>query len=328
MRHALLVAVVAAALSAATPAASNPAPSKTASSQPVLFEMKVRDLAVHFLEFYQAANTPAPMPVAPPTSAPGTAPTPPAPVEAPADRRWRLFKQYYDFTDQASPEAARAALEAAWPRYADVMKQIESGFDGVAADLQMQVNSVASQLFLDQPMSLRFVTFVGTFEGRVWRDQDGDITNLYLPLEVDSKVRNLSATRLIAEAVMEKTAIWGKQPRNLAEYAVREGVIAKATATTLPGQPQERYLDLSPEALARARAAAKPSFRELAGKLGDAVPATLDADMQATLKLAGWTMVEGMTKQRGRLADMIRQKPADLVKVNAQILRKQVALMK
>jgi hypothetical protein len=325
MRHALLVAVVAAALSATVPAASNPAPAK---QQTVQFEIKVRDLAAPFIEFYEAANKPAPVPVAPPAPAPGATPIPPAPPEAPADRRWRLFKQYYDFTDQASPEAARAALEAAWPRYAGVMKQIEAGFDGIAADLQMQINSVASQLFLDKPMSMRFVTYVGTFDGRVWRDQDGDITNLYLPLEVDSKTRNLPATRQIAEAVMEKTAVWGKQPRNLAEYAVREGVIAKAVATALPGQPLERYLDLSPEALAKARAEAKPNFRELAGKLGDAVPASLDAEMQATLKLAGWTMVEGMARQRGRLADMIRQKPADLVKVNAQILRKQVALMK
>lgn len=282
--------------------------------------LSVRDLSPNFVDFYDAASKPLPAPAAPATApANGAAAPAPAPVESWEDRRWRYFKKAYDFSAQASPEAARSALEAAWPRYAAVMPQIESGFDGIASEPSRLLDSLSKQFVLDKAMNLRVVTYVGAFEGRVWSDVEADIRNIYLPLEVSSEVRTLPAARLFGEAILARAAVWGDSPRNLAELVVGEGVLAQGVATAVPGKSLEQYLKVSSEELAALRARRKAILSAILPKLGDGSPATLAAyrgPQAAEARFAGWLLVEAFAKKKARYSDMIRQKPADLVKAS------------
>ncbi|QNM98150.1 hypothetical protein [Chitinimonas koreensis] len=320
MRQIVLAALVAAiGLSAPTVQAATAKPA--AQQQSVALDVKVRDLSPRFLEFYETAGKPAPAPA-----------DANAPVESEGDRRWRLFKRDYDFSAQPDEAAARAALEAAWPRYAAALPRIEAGFDGIASEPTTLIDQLSKQFFLGQPMSLRLVTYVGAFEGKVWSRAEPDALNVYLPLEVDAAARALPTARVLGGAILAKSAGWGAQPRNLAEQVIAEGVLAQALRTVVPGRPLEAYLDLSAEELAQARAALKTDFRALQDKLADGSADTLAlyaGDKRATARLAGWLLVERFqVKKKARYADMIRQRPADLVKVSREQLGAEIRAAK
>lgn len=300
MRHFILAASLALTLGSAQAAEAT-------------LDLKVRDLSADFVDFYDKANKPLPPVVAPAAGQP-------APVqESLEDRRWRLFKKHYDFSAQSTPEAARAALDSAWPRYAGVLPQIEAGFDGIAAESSQAIGNLSKLQSLSQSMSLRLVTYVGAFEGRVWRDKEEDVVNLYLPLEVGADARLVPMARLLGETMLEKTAGWGSKPRTLAELVVGEGVVAHGAAAVAPGKGIEQYLGINADELARLRANRKTILSTMLPKLGDGSAATLDNYRGAQLaeaRFAGWLLVEGFAKKKARYADMIRQKPADLTKVS------------
>ncbi|QDQ28080.1 hypothetical protein FNU76_17970 [Chitinimonas arctica] len=330
MRHLILAAMFAAAGSTTAIAAESAKPAKQGKpaapakrAAPVI-DIKVRDVSPRFVEFYEAANKPLPVPPATPaTPAEGSqaaAPATPAlPVESESDRRWRMFKQSYNFTSQPDEAATRKALEAAWPRYAAVLPQIQEGFDGISASTSAINTKIGDQLQLEQAMSLRFITYVGTFDGRVWSTVDGERLNINLPLEVSAEVRNLPLSRILARAMLERSAAWGTQPRNLVEFAVGEGVLAHAAQSAVPGLSPEAYLDLTPEQFAKARDNKKADLKMMVDKLEDGSPATMAAysgEKLAQARYAGWMLVESFLKDKSRLADMIRQRPDVLVKAS------------
>ena len=286
----------------------------TAQSAEIALDLKVRDLSPNFVEFYEAANKPVPTPT--PVA---DQPTAPIAAESPEDRRWRLFKQSYDFSAQATPEATRAALESAWPRYEQALPKIEAGFDGIANEPSRTLETLSKHFSLDKSMSMRLVAYVGTFDGRVWGEQDGDTLNVFLPLEVDSDTRAVPSARLMGQAMLDKTAGWGNKPRSLAELVVGEGVVAHGIAAAAPGKSIDQYLAISPSELAKLRSNRKAILSSILPKLSDRSATTLNAystDQLAEARFAGWLLVEGLSKQKARYADMIRQKPSDLIKVS------------
>ncbi|MGQ5523816.1 hypothetical protein ACUHMQ_11210 [Chitinimonas sp. PSY-7] len=285
-----------------------------AQAAEVALDLKVRDLSPKFVEFYEAASKPL-APAAPTANQAAT----PATTESLEDRRWRLFKQNYDFSAQPTPEATRAALDSAWPRYAEALPKIEAGFDGIASEPSRTLDTLSKHFSLDKSMSMRLVAYVGTFDGRVWGEQDGDTLNVYLPLEVSADTRAVPSARLMGQAMLAKTAGWGNKPRSLAELVVGEGVVAHGVAAAAPGKSVEQYLAISADELAKLRTNRKSVLSSILPKLGDGSAATLNTystEQLAEARFAGWLLVEGMTKQKARYADMIRQKPSDLIKVS------------
>ncbi|PHV11972.1 hypothetical protein [Chitinimonas sp. BJB300] len=284
-----------------------------AQAAEVALDLKVRDLSPSFVEFYEAANKPV-------AAVPATATTPDATTpESQEDRRWRLFKQDYGFSAQATPEATRAALDTAWPRYAEALPKIEAGFDGIASEPSKTLDTLSKHFSLDKSMSMRLVAYVGTFDGRVWSEQEGDILNVYLPLEVGPDTRAVPAARLMGQAMLAKTAGWGNKPRSLAELVVGEGVVAHGAAVAAPGKSVEQYLAISTDELAKLRANRKTVLSTILPKLGDNSAATLNTystEQLAEARFAGWLLVESLAKKNALYSDMIRQKPSDLIKVS------------
>jgi hypothetical protein len=325
MRPFILATLLAATF--AVPAIAGKKTDKAAPAKPVTLDLKVRDLSPNFVDFFEAASKPMPTPVPPaPTANAATAPaapaTPAAPVETEADRRWRLFKARYNFSAQADEAATRSALDAAWPKYAGVMSKVEQGFDAIASEPTPIIDTLSLQMGLDKPISVRFVTYVGTFDGKVWSAPEGDALNIYLPLEVDAATRDLPLARILAQTMLPKTADWGSQPRNLAELIVGEGVMAHAVQAAQPGKSVESYLGISADQLAALRASQKADLSTIIPKLrdGGAALTSYSGPQQLQARYAGWLLVEGLLKKKARLIDMIRQKPGDLAAVSEKTL--------
>jgi len=321
MRHLLLAGLLAAVNLVPAQAATKPA-AAAAAPTPVALNLAVRDLTPRFLDFYESAIKPPPPPPAPPApavpangKAPAAAPVPvppPVPVEAESDRRWRLYKQYYNFTTQSDEAQARSALELAWPKYMGAIKQIEAGFNGLTPPPEAVINSLAGQFILESPLSLRFVAYVGTFDGKVWSQAEDGVTNVYLPLEVDADARGLPMTRLLGRLMLDRSAAWAGKPRNLAEFIVGEALLARAMQEAVPGKKPEQYLDISPEAYTRVMAGRAQIYKGIGDKLKSANIADYQSgDKLAEARVAGWALTEILLK-KVRIADLIRQKPNDL----------------
>lgn len=320
MRQFILAGLVAAAFAV---------PSLAADAQRPAVQLKVKDLSSTFVDFYEAANKPA-APATPATPAapaadgkPATPAAPAAPAESETDRRWRLFKHDYNFTAQADDTAARAALEAAWPKYAAAMDSIGKGFDAIAGEPTPIIDTISKQLYLSKQLTVRLVYYVGTFDGKVWSKSEGDITNIYLPLEVAPAVRDVPMARTIARLEMDQVAVFGNHPRNLAELVIAEGALAQTVRKAVPNQSVEAYLDLTPEQLAAVKASAKADFSAILGKLENGSADTLaeySGPKLAQARYAGWMLADAQLKKNARIEDMIRQKPTDLVKALRQSL--------
>lgn len=325
MRQLILAALLA---TAGMPAFA--ATAKAPAKQAVQLEVKVRDLSPLFLDFYKVASSPVVQaPAAPATPAAdgkqAAVPAAPAvPVESEGDRRWRLFKKIYNVSAHEDDAATRAALEAAWPRYAAALPQINAGFDGIAAEPAEAIDALSAQYFLDKPFSVRWITYVGAFEGRVWSQEADGIVNVNLPLEVDAKTRALPLHRILSKVMQDKNAHFGSQPRNLAELLISEGVQAHVLRSTVPGHKVETYLNLNAEQLAQASSNRKATISTIITKLGDGSAATMGSyagEQLAQTRYVGWLLVDYLVKkQKARYADLIRQKPADLVKASTKAL--------
>ena len=335
MRQLVIVGLIAAAFSASAMSASKPA--KTPSdaqvskqnAQPVPIEIHLRDISVRFVDFYDRAIKPAPTPPAPPAApaapvadgkqAPAAPAAPAAPVESEQDRRWRFFKAAYGFTTQADDAAARTALEAAWPRYEAVMPQIRAGYDSIANEWTTVSNGVISKLALagSKPFEFRIVSYVGTFDGKVWTAQEGDLLNVYLPLEVSPDARELPLARILARIALQREASWGAQPRNLTELAINEGIYAHVLKDVVPGKTTAEYLDMTPEQFAKVSATGKTDLKAMQPKLRDTTAATLAqySTQMDQVRYAGWLLVEQMTRKDVRYVDLMHQKQSDLMGV-------------
>lgn len=325
MRHLILAAMLAAIGSTGyATAATKPGKPAAAPKAPAVIDVKVRDFSGRFMDFYEAASRPMPAPPAPPAqpaqadgkqAAPATPPVPPAPAETEEERRWRFYKLGYDFAPLTGNDANRPLLNTAWSRYASVVPQIKSGFDGVAAELSNLNENLGTRICVEKPLSLRYITYVGLFDGKVWSELDGDRTNIYVPLEVGADVRALPLARIIGRLMLDKTAVFGNQPRNLAELMIAEGVYAHMLQEVAPGKPLESYLDLSAEQLAKAREARKADLKSIIDKLADgSIVPSYAGEQIALTRYAGWQLVESFRKENVSYADLVRQKPADLVK--------------
>jgi len=332
MRQLILSSMLAAALATPAFAAAKSAAKPAAEPAKLTLNLSLRDLSVRFMDFYDAARKPAPTPTPTPTPTteakagdpPAQPAVPPAPVESEADRRWRLFKSRYNFTTQPDDASARAALEAAWPRYAAKADQIYVGFDGIKDEWTNVSNSVLTGIYIsgDKPAPMRLVTYVGTFEGKVWSAQDGDKLNIYVPLEVGPEERDLPLARLLARDALPQAAVWGAHPRSLAEFIVSEGVIAHVQEHAVPGKSVENYLDLTTAQLDAVKANRKAAFSAILQSLKDGSPATLaeySGPKLAEARYAGWLLVGDMLKSAGT-ADLIRQRQSDLVGVSAKTM--------
>ncbi|MDK2124276.1 hypothetical protein [Parachitinimonas caeni] len=336
MRQLLIASLTSAALLAIPAHAAKKQPAAAPAAQPAKapqIEMSLKDMTPLFIDFYDAATTPVvvPSPPAAPkppatASAPAPTPAPPAaPVKAMpnAEQRFNAWKKYYNFTVQENDEALRKELDAKFDRYAAVMKQIEGGYDTMEPKPDALNTALAAQYLPEKGMSIGFVTYVGLFEGKVMSKIEEGKQKIYLPLEVTPEQRALPLARILADNMQNTIVAWPNgNPRNLAEWVVAEGVKAHVLQNVVPGKTQAEYMDVPADWLANAQGKQADIFKEMVPLLKDsgATIETYRKDKLNEARLAGWVAVEAFLKKKARLADMIRQSPADIIRLTDMAL--------
>lgn len=224
--HGIARYAVAAALAIAAPAAAQDAPRVT---------LTVTDISSRFLAFHDAATA----------------------IDADADRRWALWKEHYDFS--ALPPVpqrdsmARAMLDAAWPRYPEVMERIRAGAAGMQPAPEPTLRAVAALLGVTDTLTVRLLAYVGAREGNAFTSASNGLITVYVPVEEDPAWRELVMVHEMTHAVHHRLAGYSEGwERTIARTLFAEGLAARATEALYPGRPAAAYLEHRPGWLAAA----------------------------------------------------------------------------
>lgn len=234
-------ACIAAALMIAAPAAAQQAPRVT---------LQVTDLSPKFLAFYDAAA-----------------------AEPDAGRRFALWKQQYDFA--ALPPVpqrdsmARAMLDAAWPRYPEVLDRIRAGAGGMQPAPEPTLQGVARLLGVTDSITVRLVAYVGAREGNAFTSASRGLITVYVPVEEDPAWRELVMVHEMTHAVHHRLAGYSEGwERSIGRTVFAEGLAARATEALHPGRAAAAYLEHRPGWMAAAESRGDEILRGILPHLG------------------------------------------------------------
>lgn len=265
-----------------------------------LLTVETVDLTPQFLAFWQAAK------------------------DAPdADARWSLWRSLYGFaavppTPQGE-QMARAGLERAWPRYAEVLPAANAGLAG-KGDMPFEVlERVAALLALDRPSTIQLTGFIGMFEGNAFAYR-GQYPTLNLPLETETARLRLQTAHEGAHVLqMTLNNASGGWVRSVATTILQEGFAMHVSRVVEPSLPEESYVSGRPgwwdEAKAR-KADILKGVEPLLGEVSaDAVgrftfgQGTTGLNREAYA--IGWWTVDQLMREGRSLADLARLPEAD-----------------
>jgi hypothetical protein len=216
---------IAALLLIAAPAAAQNAPRVT---------LTVTDLSPRFLAFYEAAR-----------------------AEPDAGRRFALWKERYDFAALPPvPQAdsmARAMLDAAWPRYPEVLERIRAGAAGMQPAPEPTLRAVARLLGVTDTITVRLLAYVGAREGNAFTNASRGLLTVYVPVEEDPAWRELVMVHEMTHAVHHRLAGYSEGwERTIGRTILAEGLAARAAEALHPGCPAAAYLEHRPGWMAAA----------------------------------------------------------------------------
>ncbi|HEX6372952.1 MAG TPA: hypothetical protein VF006_28775 [Longimicrobium sp.] len=189
--------------------------------------LQVTDLSPRFLTFYEAA------------------------AQADPDRRFALWKEHYGFAALPPvPEAdsmARAMLDAAWPRYPEVMDRIRAGAAGMQPAPEPTLSAVADLLGVTDTITVRLLAYVGAREGNAFTNASRGLITVYVPVEEDPAWRELVMVHEMTHAVHHRLAGYSEGwERSIGRTVFAEGLAARATEALHPGRPAAAYLEHRP----------------------------------------------------------------------------------
>jgi hypothetical protein len=250
--------------------------------------LQVDDLSPRFLTFYDAAVR-----------------------EPDAARRFALWKQHYDFAALPPvPQAdsmARAMLDAAWPRYPEVLSRIRAGVAGMQPAPEPTLRSVAALLGVTDSMTVRLKAYVGMREGNAFTNASGGLITVYVPVEEDPAWRELVMVHEMTHAVHHRLAGYSEGwVRTIGRTIFAEGLAARATEALHPGRAAAAYLEHRPGWMAAAESRDReilrgilPHLRESGGQT--VLRFTMGTGTTGTEReayYAGWRVI-GHLLQRG-----------------------------
>jgi hypothetical protein len=203
---------------AQTKPAARAAPARTSLPAMGRIELALEDSSKAFVNFYEQV-------VAAPTIT--------------EEQRWAFWKAAYDINPLGTEEAKlREQLNAAWPRYAQAMERIKAGYDGLKPSPADMVGKIGGALRMEQPLKLKFVAFVGQFDGRLGVKTDTTGGELAFALEDYDDKMAASCAQTLTQMVMARMEIDPQNnARNVAESVVYRGVRAYAARTALASVP-------------------------------------------------------------------------------------------
>lgn len=256
-------AFFAAFLMLAAPAAAQEIPRVT---------LQVTDLSPRFLTFYDLAI-----------------------AEPDADRRWALWKQHYDFAAVPPvPQAdsmARAMLDAAWPRYPEVLDRIRAGAAGMQPAPEPTLRAVAELLGVTDTLTVRLLAYVGAREGNAFTNASRGVLTVYVPVEEDPAWRELVMVHEMTHAVHHRLAGYSEGwERTIGRTIFAEGLASRAAEALYPGRPAAAYLEHRPGWMAAAEARGDEILRGILPHLGA-------SDAQTVLRFTMGTGATGMERE-------------------------------
>jgi hypothetical protein len=189
--------------------------------------LQVEDLSPGFLTFYEAA------------------------ANADPDRRFALWKEHYGFAALPPvPQAdsmARAMLDAAWPRYPEVMERIRAGAAGMQPAPEPTLRAVAGLLGVTDTITVRLLAYVGAREGNAFTNASQGLITVYVPVEEDPAWRELVMVHEMTHAVHHRLAGYSEGwERSIGRTLFAEGLAARAAEALHPGRPAAAYLEHRP----------------------------------------------------------------------------------
>ncbi|MCX9157997.1 DUF2268 domain-containing putative Zn-dependent protease [Niveibacterium sp. 24ML] len=312
-RSVLLLTLLCAALGLAAPPAlaaaakakprkqtATPAPTSPASH----VEIKVNDLSERFIGFYNEASKPG----------------------LDADQRWKLWQTQYGFSampnDPAGMAMARALLDAAWPRYPEVMDRIVTGYAGMRPSPERQARAAAELLKLDQPMRLRLVAYVGFLEGNGFTLGNRGEVRVAIPIEDAPEHRAITAAHELTHAVhISLGALEGEGAQTVAAVALSEGLAMHASRALVPGGRIERYVEYLPGWFRDAESMQRQIYEAIRPQLIREDPDTLmrvthghgNTGLEREAYYLGWKVVELWLSEGRSLAQIARIPAARMV---------------
>lgn len=274
---------------------------------------RVVDLTPRFLEFYaQATNAES------------------------AEERFALWKQHYDFV--ALPpglpdrdERAQRMLEAAWPRYAEVLDRVEVGSAGLSPSPAVVIARVAELFEIrDGLPPITLLYYVGMFDDNAFFAAQPDGTLFVaLPAEMSPARRELVMAHELAHALHYGLSQGVPDAdRSVAALVLSEGIAMHTTRALFPEVVDERHLG-GGEGWAEACHAgvgqilqALPEFLEAQGAevrnrftLGEGV-----SGLNREAYCAGWHLVGRLLEGGWTLAELARLTESELVEVLGAVL--------
>lgn len=185
--------------------------------------LEIVDLCPRFMDFYAVAEN------APPAS------------------RWRLWNEKYGFAavppTPSGTQLAHKMLDAAWPRYAQILPVVQRGAAALKPDPRIALRQVANALDFDGPFEMQLVVYVGGFEGNTFTTVQGNKPVVAVPIEMDATERELALRHEMTHAVHIRTAgLSGSWERSIAETIFQEGLAMRVTQSLVPGRPNRDYV--------------------------------------------------------------------------------------
>jgi len=270
-----------------------------ASAQEIpLAVITIHDITPKFLVFYKAAES----------------------QHAAPDLRWALWKSLYDFA-AVPPTAdgdiiARRQLDAAWLSYAAALPEIELGAAGLQPSPQVILGRVMSLLKPDQPVHLRVLVYVGSFDGNAFTTASSPRRpTVALPVEQSEAARGPIMAHEFTHAVQISMGMMsGGWLRTVGETVLAEGLAMRTAERLYPVLPPTRFVEIVPGWFDRAEHLRRAILLDVRLSLrsdasGDVMRFTmghgqLGIDREAYY--AGWLVVGAWLGQGRSLADIAR----------------------
>lgn len=304
MLHALLIGLAFATTLPATAASPDRVPAVRTTLVDGQLRLDVVDLAPRFLDFWTAAQG------------------------VDADARWAMWQSRYDFAAvPPTPEGQRMArdmLDAAWPRYAQVLPAIQAGAAALRPAPMPALREVADLLGLDRPLTVRLTVYVGQFDDNAFTARVGDVTSVAIPIEMNERERARILRHEMTHVVHIATAgLDGGWERSIAETILAEGLAMRAVEALLPGQPPAAYVEHRPGWFEAARARSDAILDGLEPVLeaadGDTVMrftmGSGSTGLEREAYLGGWLVVGELLRQGRTFAEIARIPSADMPRV-------------
>lgn len=253
-----------------------------------------------------------------------------------ADRRFELWKRYYDFV--ALPpglpdrdERARVMLDEAWPNYHRIIDDIRSGAGALSPQPGAVLERVANLFDMEEGIpSITLFYYVGMFEGNAFfaAQPDGALV-VGLPAEMTAEVREVAMAHELAHALHHAlSGLAAGADGSVADLVFSEGIAQIATSRLFPHLPDHVHLSASEDWAQICNENAHDMMVELAKILNDRGP---DSVNRMTLGpgptgfvregyCTGWHLVKHLLDSGRTIGELVRLAEPEVVRLLAEAI--------